>query len=101
MMLAFGPATVQSVAIEYSDQPPLAVELMSVIMLAMTCPNPAVGMEILADGVGVVLAGRRGPPLEHMPTPLRPAELYEPPPDTDSAEYHYAMAERERALREE
>ena len=81
---------------------PLARELLSVIALAMTCPDAAVGMEILGDGVGVVLAGRRGNAMpQHTPTPLRPEGWDEPPPDTESAEYHYAMAEREREARGE
>ena len=96
---------------------PLAAELLSVITLAMSCRDPRVGMALLGDGVGVVLLGRgEGEAPRPEPTELRPLTDDDEPLDWDfadprmqavmrpeyreTAEYHYAMAERERALRE-
>lgn len=56
---------------------PTAAELLSVIVLAMSCPDPRVGMELLGEGVGVVLGRREGespPPEPTELTPLRDAD---------------------------
>jgi hypothetical protein len=50
----------------------VAAELLSVIVLAMTCPDPAVGMELLGEGVGVVLGGAERGPAPPEPTELLP-----------------------------
>ena len=100
-----------------SPPDPVAAELLSVIVLAMSCPDPRVGMELLGEGVGVVLGGREGESLPPEPTELTPLrdddaplgwDFADPqmqaamrPEIRDTAEYHYAMAARERALREE
>lgn len=93
----------------------LATELMSVIVLAMACPDPRIGMNLLGHGVAVALSADRTPPAE---TPLLPLsdEPQDGPlgwdfadprfaaamrPDYEhTAEYHYAMAAHERAMRD-
>lgn len=95
---------------------PDARELLDVIVLAMACPNPAAGMELLGKGVALVLAGGVGEAPLAEPTLLPLAdepqdgpigwdfsdprfEAIMRPGYEDTAEYHYAMAAHERALR--
>ena len=89
--------------IEFED--PLVADLMSAIVGAMTfMGRPKLALIMLGAQVSVAMRNHEIR-LAREPTPLRPLGWDEAPtepfPYPDTAEYHYAMAEREREARGE